>query len=904
MKNFSVNFEYPWLLLLLIPALALAVIPHFRVDKKYRRTRNRIISLSLHIVVLILSVAVLAGIRFNYESPNKENEVILLVDRSDSVKNTEEFNDNFIRNVIASAKDSFTLGIVTFGYDTVYAVELGTDPSVAYGRYRSAPLPDAGASNIAGAIEHAVSLFKNPRAARIVLVSDGVETDGDAMKAVRVATAKGIKVDTVASVSEAGDEIQIVSATLPDGNIRHGEYFDVKLTVASSVKTAATFTAYDGSTEMGEALQQNLNPGINEFTVQCILPTPGLHKLSFEVEGNPDGFSQNNLYNTYVNIEVYDRLLIIESIDKESDSLREVITSDKVTVVGTRDSARMPKTLDELREYDEVILVNVSNADMPDGFVDILYEYVKVVGGGLFTVCGNEDGSSSDKFTANAFNEKDMRNSTYQQLLPVEIIEYTPPVGVVIVVDCSTSMYNPTGSEVYEHSKLAAAQTGVRSVVDALTDRDWVGIMSFEHTYQQSLALTPMTSREAINEAIDALPRGGGTTVFTSALKQAGLALQSSDKFEKKHIILLTDGEPGDAEADYGAAIRSNAEKGITLSIIGIKASSTACEKMESALSYYAGDKAGSFYNASDLGVIGTLIRNDLDSDMIEDVNYGEFTPEVSLPESDVFREVNISAIPQLEGYYGSKLKDGATEILSGEFVPIYAEWRFGKGKVGSFMCDLNGTWSSEFLSSDNGKLIINNMIASLQPTSDIRIREVDATLHEENYGNRLNIYTDIKDGDSIRVDIIPTFASAEPLTLYPSAEESFSRVSFDIKTPGVYEIIVTKTNGTEESTAVLYKSFSYSKEYDILVNDSESGGLLEKLTESSGGAVVKEPKEVYDNAVEFLAQSYDPRLVLALAAIILFLLDVAVRKFKFKWIHELIRDRKAAKALGGKNAG
>ena len=32
--------------------------------------------------------------------------------------------------------------------------------------------------------------------------------------------------------------------------------------------------------------------------------------------------------------------------------------------------------------------------------------------------------------------------------------------------------------------------------------------------------------------------------------------------------------------------------------------------------------------------------------------------------------------------------------------------------------------------------------------------------------------------------------------------------------------------------------------------------------------------------------------------AIVLFLLDVAVRKFKFKWIHEIVRDRKAKKAL------
>ena len=38
--------------------------------------------------------------------------------------------------------------------------------------------------------------------------------------------------------------------------------------------------------------------------------------------------------------------------------------------------------------------------------------------------------------------------------------------------------------------------------------------------------------------------------------------------------------------------------------------------------------------------------------------------------------------------------------------------------------------------------------------------------------------------------------------------------------------------------------------------------------------------------------------IVFFIIALVLFLTDMAVRKFKFKWLHELIRDRKANKAL------
>ena len=42
---------------------------------------------------------------------------------------------------------------------------------------------------------------------------------------------------------------------------------------------------------------------------------------------------------------------------------------------------------------------------------------------------------------------------------------------------------------------------------------------------------------------------------------------------------------------------------------------------------------------------------------------------------------------------------------------PIYTQWNFGKGKVGTFACDLNGTWSSDFISSPEGQKILKKII-------------------------------------------------------------------------------------------------------------------------------------------------------------------------------------------------
>ena len=70
--------------------------------------------------------------------------------------------------------------------------------------------------------------------------------------------------------------------------------------------------------------------------------------------------------------------------------------------------------------------------------------------------------------------------------------------------------------------------------------------------------------------------------------------------------------------------------------------------------------------------------------------------------------------MPILEGAYSNQLKDNATEVLSSPYGPLYAQWQYGEGMVGSFMCDLNGTWSAEFLTSETGTTILLNIISHL----------------------------------------------------------------------------------------------------------------------------------------------------------------------------------------------
>ena len=109
MAQFRINFESPWYLLLLIPAVAFTLIPYFRSAKKYRKNRNRITSIVLHMIVMVLGIAVLAGITFEYQIPKKENALILLVDKSSSGEGNVNSQDDFVYEVLKSADSKVKL---------------------------------------------------------------------------------------------------------------------------------------------------------------------------------------------------------------------------------------------------------------------------------------------------------------------------------------------------------------------------------------------------------------------------------------------------------------------------------------------------------------------------------------------------------------------------------------------------------------------------------------------------------------------------------------------------------------------------------------------------------------------------------------------------------------------------
>lgn len=906
MSNFRIEFSNPWLLLLLIPAIALALIPYFRVAKKYRRTRNRVISVVLHCIVMVLCVSLLAGISFRYTVVNRENQIVLLVDASYSNEEQKQEKDLFVNEVIRRSSE-YTIGIVKFGYDQKYVAEFSNDADSLYQQYTSSGNPDTSATDIASALEYAHSLLKYPETSKIVLLSDGLETDNAAKNVIRSIAAEGIKVDTVCFPNSTKSEVQIVGVEPPEENISLNDVFEFTLDVQSNFDGemhSAEVVVYDNGSEKS-AVSVDLSENEQSLKIEHAFSEYGLHELRFELNVKDelsDTIVENNTYFTYIYLHEFDRILMIEKYAGESTELQTILEDLEYDVdVKNVDSDRasIPKEAKSLSAYQQVILVNIANSDIqPWGFDQVLNEYVSELGGGLFTV-GGENDTVNGVTVPHAYNRQDMVDSLYQQMLPVQVIDYTPPVAVMIIIDRSGSMGSGEGSF------LDMAKRGADSCLFQLNARDYCGIMTLEDTYTEEARITPVSQRNELREIIyNISEEDQGGTVFSGAIQRAGMALASVD-VKNRHILILTDGESSDPYSEYSEYIKQNNERGITISFIGINPSAESAGEMKNAATLGNG-----IYREADRPEdVGALMEDDLKANAVAEISYGEdFCPAISSV-TNVVDGIKEEDIPVLSGYYGTAVKPGmdVSVSLEGEFgIPIYAQWQYGNGKVGSFMSELNGVWSSEFITDDVGKQLIGNIVKGLFPMQDIVPKDLKVSLNEDNYTTHLNVSTDLGDGDIVEVTVTPL--SEKAIAYYGermiSVTEAagYTRFDFVIMCPGLYRLDIVRKDANGNVTAELqtYKTFSYSKEYDYFPDGADGSEFLASLAESGKGAVISRlnPSEIFltfDNALE---RVIDPRLTFLILAIVLFLLDIAVRKFKFKWPHEIVRDHRMKKAM------
>lgn len=954
MSNFKIQFLIsPWLLLLIVPALAVTFWFYFRLDKRYRKTRSRVVSIIFHTIVMVLCICVLSGMYFTLEQPNVQNELVLLVDSSYTTENAQNKIDDFVYDILKHNKGRNKLAIVKFGYDQKVALEMGKyDAETAYSRYLSAETPNATASDISAALsfcwnpqtkksggDSGIALIHHPESARILLISDGLETDQDAVTMAKRIALQGVQIDTTFYPGSNNiEDASIVNVSFPNKNFGVGEEFNFTLTVRSSFAGAARIKLVDESAQASLTSEPvepyHLVIGTQTITFPHSFSTIGFHSLKFQIECANDSLAQNNVYYTYYTMQDASNILIIEKYTDESTRLSETLTSAvdsqtlHVTTVQIGDTLRVPSSVEAMQDYSEIILVNIAHSDMPAGFEENLEKYVRVVGGGLLTVGGFELDSTGNVITdtneagtavprAHAYREEDMKDTTYQSMLPVDAVNYTPSIALALIIDCSGSM----DKEDTMGTKLDIAIKSSTSLLEELSPKDYVAVMALKKSYSSAIDFTPLTQKDKIANAIRGIAtEAKGATNYESAIQFACRGLSAFSNDVRKHILLISDGQPGDTYDEFGKVMEvNNKNNGITITVISINhAIDPEITKLET-----AGCGKAHRLTAAGMGRLGEYLMDDLGFLEVSGAVPSDYSPIINRYTS-VTGKINQSQLSeiQLHGFFGTRTKSiGDVEVsLMALYSPLYAQWNYGNGKVGSFMCDLNGHWSKElFNSTDVGVPIIQNMVTSVLPTANVQTRSLDATFTEDNYRTQVNVrgfdQQDETDYKLIAIIQPPKAAGAQTApqpTKIDLSELSMSgnRFTFENLEAGIHEVTILKVQKSFNINSITslddipesqifaifqsYRAFSYSKEYDSTLDPFATGRelLMEMSTrkaEDPEDKLVDTPAMVLDEIMD-IHREWHPRLLFTIISLVLFLLDIAVRKFSFLWPHEIIR--------------
>lgn len=881
-----ISFTQPLflVLLLLIPLSIWIALPRLRVrrrnaPKAYRLSAHTLTALIVRCALLGSIILALAGLQ-SVRLTNKL-AVVFLVDVSDSVgAQGRDSATEFVRNAIRSMR--------TDGADQAAVVVFGANPQVERSLSNLRDLAPLGAqvrssaTNIEDAVRLGLSLLPADAAKRLVLLSDGRQTVGDAEAAARLVQAVNVRLDAVSLPSVQGPDAAIERIDAPQ-RASVGQVVPLNVVVRSNSATRAQLTVFAGPDVVSQQTV-NLVQGVNEFELRVNATRAGF--TSFRVQVNPDQDiqPQNNVLASSVIVGGQPRVLLVASPEaiaegsavREADALKAALTATGITYDEVTPLA-MPSEIQSLAGYQSIILMNVPARDLSLRAMYSLQSYVRDIGGGLVTIGGPRSYGVGGYF-----------KTPLEETLPVEMTikdpRRFPSVSIVIVMDKSGSM----GAQENGVVKMRLAAEAAARVAELVNDEDEVTVIGFDTEPVDKIGPFQGSQRSKfIPEILKIGPGGGGIYVLES-LQEADKVISKSTKLSK-FIILLADGS--DAERQDGARELARKMRGqdVVLTVVSIGDGSDV-----PFLKTLAGVGGGRFHLTDKAANLPTI-----------------FTEETALAQRSYIIEQNffpkqgadspilsgITALPQLQGYVATTAKPAAQVILrANETDPLLATWQYGLGRAVAFTSDASGRWAKSWVAwPDFAKFWAQAVRWTILERSQSQIQarvtqRGEQTVIEADLPSTAleTSAADLK----LKATVLDSNGQSHDVSLLQTAPGHFEAEAF-LEQPGAYFVRVLSADavsGTAPSAAspigetTLAWVKPYSPEYapDDGGTGSAGNDALEQLrgwANTGGGEILTDPRMAFVLNAPAAASRTDlfPYL-LALAAILL-PFDVGVRR-------------------------
>src|SRR4051812_3363001 len=284
--------------------LGFAVLPllayYFRRSLVDLSGRQRALSLAGRAAIVILLVLALAGLTLL--RPTRDQFVVFAVDESSSVgDDSRKAAEQYVGDALKS-----------LGQNGAAFVAFATAPGgVSDDRARKTPPADAQGTDLAAAIEVATAACPPSHVPKVVLLTDGNQTAGDAVKA---ALRAGVPVDTVPLKTRSEPEVQVSAVQVP-AQVLQGEPFHVEGVVDSNHDDEGDIEVYRGAIKVASD-RKAIKKGENRFRFQQSIDTDRLATFTARARNFRDQQQDNNSESGLVFASGKPRVLVVESEPK------------------------------------------------------------------------------------------------------------------------------------------------------------------------------------------------------------------------------------------------------------------------------------------------------------------------------------------------------------------------------------------------------------------------------------------------------------------------------------------------------------------------------------------------------------------------------------------------------------
>jgi hypothetical protein len=448
--------------LLLVAALLLLLVEmllagrgseHFLRRAGLERTnplaRRRRTMLAVRLVSISFLVAAVAGMPWIGREP-AEDTVLVMGSALAAGDQTAERND-LIQQYAEATEGGARGGLITAGNRAEITGDLDGNTAAGAGAQAGANLEDG--------LLLAAALVPTDRTARIVLATDGNETEGDLARAVATLAERGIAVDIKPMTEIPRGEVLVEQINAPP-RVYSGDIFPIEAIIYAQQSGPANVTVNRaGETVLSQAVE--LLAG--RTMIETYMPAGDEGNLLIEVAVTADGdtYGENNINGLMVEVQPPPAVLIVTPQPVLGEYFAQALTvQGRQAEIVTPGEA--PTSLEGWLEYQSIVLMNVPAIEFSTDNQEFLEQAVRVHGRGLLILGGE-----------NSFGPGGYYQTPLEDLSPLSsrIEHEAPEVAVVFVLDRSSSM----GGMIGDQTRLDIAKLATVTAVGLLHESARVG---------------------------------------------------------------------------------------------------------------------------------------------------------------------------------------------------------------------------------------------------------------------------------------------------------------------------------------------------------------------------------------------------------------------------------------------